>query len=153
MARYKIKNPESRSNFKIIDTTLSKQLCTAYYINDAKTIEEAASKLSSAKVESRKIILTETSLVLGQQDPLAVAYAFTTKEGATSAPIKGDLGVYMIKVNSRATTSAAEDLSAQRNEINAKHRNNVEQGYLMALYRAADVNDWRMKRKISNVTN
>lgn len=122
-------------------------------INDAKTIEEAASKLSSAKVESRKIILTETSLVLGQQDPLAVAYAFTTKEGATSAPIKGDLGVYMIKVNSRATTSAAEDLSAQRNEINAKHRNNVEQGYLMALYRAADVKDWRMKRKISNVTN
>ena len=122
-------------------------------IKDAKTLEEAASKLPNVKVESRKIILTETSLVLGQQDPMAVAYAFTTLEGSTSAPIKGDLGIYMITVNSRTSTTASEDLTAQRNEINAKHRNNIEQGYLMALYRAADVKDWRMKRKISNVNN
>lgn len=119
-------------------------------IKNAKTLEDAASKLPNVTVQSRKVTLSETSLALGQQDPMAVAYAFTTKEGATSAPIKGDLGIYMIRVNSRATIAAAEDLTTQRDDITAKHRNNVEQGYLMALYRAADVKDWRMKRKISN---
>jgi parvulin-like peptidyl-prolyl isomerase len=119
-------------------------------IKNAKSIDDAVANLPGATIQTRTVRLSDNYLVAGQNDPKAVAYAFTTVEGATSKPIQGDRGVYMIAVKSKSGSAPAEDVTVQREQITQTHRTNVEQGYLMALYRAADVKDWRIKRKISN---
>ena len=77
-------------------------------------------------------------------EPKVVAAIISTSEGQTSEPIVGNGGVYVVKVNSKATNTSQNQVFAKQAE-NTKARQNVNYLLINALKNEADVKDRRME--------
>jgi hypothetical protein len=82
----------------------------------------------------------------GANEPYVVGYAFTMSPGAESTALKGNVGVYVIKLNSKDDIELIEDFTTYRVDLISKKQsalNTYNSGVYRALKDFASVKDER----------
>lgn len=88
-----------------------------------------------------------TSATLGRE-PKVQAAVFKLSNGQVSAPVGGEAGVYVVRLDT-VTDAPATDAAALKNQESTNYRNRADFGVLNALKEAADLKDLRnANRKI-----
>lgn len=116
-------------------------------LKDVKSIE-AASGMKGAAVDSLKGISFAAApfiMSAGAQEPVIGAAAAKTALGAVSAPVKGNAGVYLVKVLANTKSSQKFDAKAEKSAVTNNAARNVMGNIINTLYLKADVKDNRYK--------
>ena len=116
-------------------------------MKDVKSIE-AASGMKGAAVDSLKGISFAAApfiMSAGAQEPVIGAAAVKTALGAVSAPVKGNAGVYLVKVLANTKSSQKFDAKAEKSAVTNNAARNVMGNIINTLYLKADVKDNRYK--------
>lgn len=120
---------------------------------DAATIDDAATNLN-AMSQKAEIALSMENLPAnaGDKENAIIGKIFTLEEGKLSSAMRGNNGVYIVLVEAKTAPAPADELELSRleGEITGYYRTEVESRIVLALMRAADVKDWRMKRTLIN---
>jgi len=98
-----------------------------YIMNQLKGVEtlEAAAKLFDTEImTAENITLASSYLGAAGQEPAAIGAALTLENNSTSAPIKGNMGVYIVRIGEKQT--ANEEFNAEQ-EI--QQLNNIRTSY------------------------
>ena len=116
-------------------------------LKDVKSIE-AVSGMKGAAVDSLKGISFAAApfiMSAGAQEPVIGAAAAKTALGAVSAPVKGNAGVYLVKVLANTKSSQKFDAKAEKSAVTNNAARNVMGNIINTLYLKADVKDNRYK--------
>ncbi len=116
-------------------------------LKDVKSIEAAAG-MKGAVIDSLKSISFQTApfiMSAGAQEPIIGAAAAKTSLGALSAPVKGNAGVYLVKVLGNTKGSQKFDAKAEKSAVAGNAMRNVMGSVINTLYLKADVKDNRYK--------
>ncbi|MBP5307409.1 MAG: SurA N-terminal domain-containing protein [Paludibacteraceae bacterium] len=111
-------------------------------------INALAAKLGVQAVQAQNIKFSDHVFgTAGYESAVIGATAFT-EVGKTSAPVKGENGVYVVRVDKKYGTSDTFDEKTEGNQLLIRYRsaiggNDMYNGAIGALYRAADVKDNR----------
>lgn len=120
---------------------------------DAATIDDAAAKLN-AMAQKAELSLSMENLPAsaGDKENAIIGRIFSLEEGKLSSAMRGNNGVYVVLVEAKTAPAPADELELSRleGEITGYYRTEVESRIVLALMRAADVKDWRMKRTLIN---
>ncbi|MDQ3192953.1 MAG: SurA N-terminal domain-containing protein [Bacteroidota bacterium] len=109
----------------------------------AKTIEELASKVNSKAETVDNINFSSFSIPGIGREPKIVGTAFGASKDKLSAPVKGETGVFVIKVASVNEPAAITNYSEQKNRLTSNLTNRVAYEVFEALKDKADVTDNR----------
>ena len=77
------------------------------------------------------------------REPLVVGKVFALTEGETSKLIKGETGVFMVKLTKKEDATALPNFSTFANTLAGQNRNTVNTGVFNALKEGADIEDNR----------
>ena len=110
---------------------------------NGKSMTDAAG-MTGATMGTIDAVRTGSSFVgeIGYE-PKVMAAILATDQGATSAPIVGESGVYIIKVNSKSAPATGNAAFAKQSE-NVKARQNTNFNLFEAMRKGAKVKDKRM---------
>lgn len=113
-------------------------------LGDVKSIAQVE-KMENAVVDSVKHVSFSAPAyisALRSSEPMVSAYVATAAKGQVSAPIKGNAGVYVMKVYS--TDKLAEKFDAEKEQLNQKTMNvRLASRFLNDLYMKSDITDNR----------
>ena len=112
---------------------------------DVKTVEAVKQKYKDAQVDT----LANVTFAYNQlREPMISAAAAKTQVGATSAPVAGNMGVYMLKVLKENKANTKFDKEAEKQTRQQLGQQNFQQAYqtvLSALAEKADLKDSRYR--------
>ncbi|HQG57124.1 MAG TPA: peptidylprolyl isomerase, partial [Bacteroidales bacterium] len=91
------------------------------HIKSGKTLEDIAALLGTQVMEARQINFNSYTVPGAGVEPALVAAATVSKEGTVSGPVKGNNGIYLLKVNNITRTSD-EDLKLLRDRLSLTYR-------------------------------
>jgi len=111
----------------------------------ATTIDEIATNQGQSPRTAAAITLKNTTLAGAGVEPKVVGAAFGLSEGATSEPIDGEKGVYVIQVTKVNEATKLDNYAAIMNRLNTERRGAVQTKVYQALEKAADIEDNRAK--------
>jgi len=142
---------------KDLRAELIKQEKIAYLnakVSSAKSLEEVAQiweadSVSTLGVETSTLIFSDDSFSGKANDPVAVAKAFTLAQSQVST-FEGEEGAYAVIVNSTTIAPVPADLTAAKSKATLEFQNANGSAAFYALYRAANVKDWRVKSKLQS---
>lgn len=111
-------------------------------------INALASKLGIQTSQAQNVKFTDHVFGTSGYEPAVIGATAFTEAGKTSAPIKGENGIYVVKVDKKYGTGETFDEKTEGNQLLIRYRsaissNDIFNGALGALYRAADVKDNR----------
>jgi peptidyl-prolyl cis-trans isomerase D len=113
------------------------------------TIEQLQNKKVEGTVVNTANDITFTSTAIGDigYDPEAVGHAFGLKEGKTSEVMRGEAGVYVLKVlkYTPATLDPKADLSAYKQQITSRTAGRAQYYIGEALKEVGKVKDQRVR--------
>ena len=113
-----------------------------------KTLDELTADLGLTSKTATNLSEKRPSLPGGAGEGYIVGYALTLKEGDVSPPLKGNRGVYVVQVTSKAEVEPREDYASYRDELLLNKQNGVKT-YTTGVYRAlkdfANVKDERSR--------
>lgn len=139
------------SSVKDYITELVKKDKKADYIinnlNGANTIEQFASKFDATVDTIKHVSFASPTFVsaTSANETLIGAATANTKVGEVSAPIKGNMGVYMAKVLSNSKTSDEFNSSDEQKSLSSQYFQIAINGLLRDLRNNAEVKDLRYK--------
>ena len=81
----------------------------------------------------------------GYNEPEVIGRVFGMKPGSTSAPLKGDMGVYVVNLATLAPAPQLTDAGTEKKQLVDRKRNSAEGQLFNALRNASDVKDERYK--------
>ena len=111
--------------------------------NAVNTLEDFATN-HGVTVSSATAVTRKTPTIPGAgREPLVVGKAFALAEGNTSALIKGETGVFMIKVTKKEDAATLNNFSTFENTLTTQNRNAVNSKVYEALKSRADIEDNR----------
>ncbi|MBK6478941.1 MAG: peptidylprolyl isomerase [Saprospiraceae bacterium] len=104
----------------------------------------ALSTKYNTKVDTASSVNFSTSFLpqMGNE-PKVIATAFGTEKNATSKPITGNGGVYVVKTVQRVPSIGESDLSFFKEQANAVSKNNVQSFFMESLKKNANIKDNR----------
>jgi peptidyl-prolyl cis-trans isomerase D len=107
------------------------------------TLEAAAAKAGVA-VQQATAMTTQSPVLPGAgREPFVVGYAFSLEGGATSAPLKGNSGVFLVQVNQKRSPEALADYKVLARSQNAGQINLAPYRAYSARVNAAKIEDNR----------
>ena len=114
------------------------------HIKSGKTLEDIAALLGTQVMEARQINFNSYTVPGAGVEPALVAAATVSKEGTVSGPVKGNNGIYLLKVNNITRTSD-EDLKLLRDRLSLTYRMRGTYEAYDALKKSAVIVDKRYK--------
>ncbi|HRT48522.1 MAG TPA: peptidylprolyl isomerase, partial [Bacteroidales bacterium] len=114
------------------------------HIKSGKSLEDIAALLGTQVMEARQINFNSYTVPGAGVEPALVAAATVSKEGIVSGPVKGNNGVYLLKVNNITKTSD-EDLKLLRDRLSLTYRMRGTYEAYDALKKSAVIVDKRYK--------
>ena len=81
----------------------------------------------------------------GYNEPEVIGRVFGMKPGSTSAPLKGDMGVYVVNLATLTPAPQMTDAETEKKQLVDRKRNSAEGQLFNALRNASDVKDERYK--------
>lgn len=113
-------------------------------IGKERNLEKIARK-GSTVVNMAEVTFANPSIQSGGFEPEIVGSLFSgLKDGATTLPLVGDAGVYVIRLNKTIKAPAATNYEAERKQMTAQLRGSVSQDAMGALRKKAEVYDNRV---------
>lgn len=112
---------------------------TATNVNDIAKNQGVSPRTASA------VTLKNTTLSGAGVEPTVVGTAFGLAEGATSKPIDGEKGVYIVEVTKINDATKLDNYSAIVNRLNTALKNTVQNKVFKALENDAEIEDNRAK--------
>ncbi|SDG99510.1 peptidylprolyl isomerase [Winogradskyella thalassocola] len=109
------------------------------------TVAEIAKNQGQSPRTAAALTIKNTTLSGAGVEPKVVGAAFGLAEGATSKPIDGEKGVYVVEVTKVNEPTKLDNYGAIVNRLNAERRNSVQTKVFTALEKAADIQDNRAK--------
>ena len=111
----------------------------------ATTLADVAKNQGQTVRTAAAVTIKNTTLSGAGVEPKVVGAAFGLAEGATSKPIDGEKGVYVVQVTKINDATKLDNYGAIVNRLNAERRNTVQTKVFTALEKAADIDDNRAK--------
>ncbi|MBO3115727.1 SurA N-terminal domain-containing protein [Winogradskyella sp. DF17] len=111
----------------------------------ATSVDEIAKNQGQSSRTAAAITMNNTTLSGAGVEPKVVGAAFGLSQGATSQPIDGEKGVYVIEVTKINEATELDNYTAIMNRLNSERRNQVQGKVYQALEKAADIEDNRAK--------
>lgn len=112
-------------------------------LKDAKTLEEAAAVLGEEIQSAEGINFSSYAFGAAGVEPALVGAALALEQGATSAPVKGMQGVYVVRVNEKTISDAEYDEAATIQQLNMRTSYMLQRMVINELMENADVTDNR----------
>ncbi len=114
----------------------------------ANTDVNAVASANAGEVKKAENVSIVASNITGMgNEPDVQAAIFGLEAGATSAPIAGERGVYVVKVDSYLPQGVPGDIEGDKKTLATPLRTAATAGVLNALVKAADVSDDRFKNR------
>ena len=107
------------------------------------TLEAAAAKAGVAVQQATAMTAQSPVLPGAGREPFVVGYAFSLEGGATSAPLKGNSGVFLVQVNQKRSPEALADYKVLARSQNAGQINLAPYRAYSARVNAAKIEDNR----------
>ena len=111
----------------------------------ATTVADIAKNQGQSPRSAAAVTLKNTTLSGAGVEPKVVGAAFGLAQGATSKPIDGEKGVYVVEVTKVNEATKLDNYTAIMNRLNTERRNAVQSKVFTALEKAADIEDNRAK--------
>jgi peptidyl-prolyl cis-trans isomerase D len=109
----------------------------------AATLEELA-EASDSEIKTASAMTQENTTLAGVgQEPYVIGVAFSLEAGETSSLVKGNEGVYLVRVNSKEVAPELPSYVAYANSLQEAEKANLEEAILEALKSVADITDNR----------
>jgi peptidyl-prolyl cis-trans isomerase D len=111
----------------------------------AASVDDIAKNQAVTPRSASAVTMKNTTLSGAGVEPKVIGTAFGLAEGATSGPIDGEKGVYVVEVTKVNDATKLDNYAAIMNRLNAARRNTVQGKVYQALEKAADIDDNRAK--------
>ncbi|KAB7528217.1 peptidylprolyl isomerase [Flagellimonas olearia] len=111
--------------------------------NQGKAMDAIASNNNVSLSSATSVTLKAPTLAGAGREPLVVGTAFALNQDQTSGLIKGESGVYMVKVTKKEDAPAMENFSTYANSLRTSAANRVNTGVYNALKDKAEIEDNR----------
>lgn len=111
----------------------------------ATTVADIAKNQSVSPRSAAAITLKNTTLSGAGVEPKVVGAAFGLAEGATSKPIDGEKGVYVVEVTKITEATKLENYAPIANRLNNERRAAAQTAVFKALEKSAEIEDNRAK--------
>jgi peptidyl-prolyl cis-trans isomerase D len=111
----------------------------------ATTLTDISKNQGQSVRTASAVTMNNTTLSGAGVEPKVVGAAFGLAEGATSKPIDGTKGVYVIEVTKVNEATPLENYTSVMNRLNATRKNTVQGKVYQALQEAAEIEDNRAK--------
>jgi peptidyl-prolyl cis-trans isomerase D len=107
------------------------------------SLEELA-EASDSEIKTASAMTQENTTLAGVgQEPYVIGVAFSLEAGETSSLIKGNEGVYLVRMNSKEVAPELPSYVAYANSLQEAEKANLEDAILEALKSVADIVDNR----------
>jgi len=107
------------------------------------TLQEKANALNLNVQSIDNIRFNSNNLQGFGAEPAIVGSVFANETGSLSNPIKGNVGVFLVEVNSKEPPVMPDNITAQKNQLINAFRNRVPNEAFRALRESADIEDNR----------
>ena len=111
----------------------------------ATSVDEIAKNNGQSPRTAAAVTIKNTTLSGAGVEPKVIGAAFGLEQGATSKPIDGEKGVYVIEVTKVNEATKLDNYTAIMNRLNSERKNAVQNKVYKALEKAADIEDNRAK--------
>lgn len=111
----------------------------------ATSVDDIAKNNGQSPRTAAALTIKNTTLSGAGVEPKVVGAAFGLAQGATSKPIDGEKGVYVIEVTKVNEATKLDNYAAIINRLNSQRKNIVQGKVYQALEKAADIEDNRAK--------
>ncbi|WP_179004844.1 peptidylprolyl isomerase [Winogradskyella forsetii] len=111
----------------------------------ATTVADIAKNQGQSARSAAAVTINNTTLSGAGVEPKVVGAAFGLEEGATSKPIDGEKGVYVVEVTKINEATELDNYTSIMNRLNSERRNTIQSKVLTALEDAAEIEDNRAK--------
>lgn len=109
----------------------------------SKTVENAAQNLNVAVMDA-EVIFANPQLQGSGYEPEVVGSIFAgLKDGSTTIPLKGEQGVYLIRLNKTQKAPATANYDLEKQQMLTAARGNMQNMIRQALYEKSDIKDTR----------
>lgn len=108
-------------------------------------LEQIAQNVESTVLTGDIKFSSNTIVGGGGNEPKVVGMACALEAGQKTAPIEGEVGIYVVEIVSVNTAPETSDLSAQKKSLTQKRRGMVDAGVFNALQEKAEVEDNRRR--------
>ena len=112
-------------------------------IGNTTDIYALATKYNVKVDTATRVNFTTSFLQQMGNEPKVIAAAFGTEQNATSKPIVGNGGVYVVKTTGRAPSIGEPDIAFFREQVSSVSRNNVTSFLMESLKKSAKIKDNR----------
>ncbi|MBI4945091.1 MAG: peptidylprolyl isomerase [Bacteroidetes bacterium] len=112
---------------------------------NAKTIEDYASKLNLRVMPGEGATFTSYSIPSIGREMNLYGSLFTMKQGQLSKPVKGETGVYVIKVEKITAAPATTDYTAAKTQAKSNYSYRADMEVIDAIKKKAKIKDNRAK--------
>lgn len=132
---------EARMRLEVIKEKKAKRFINQM-LNE-KSLEALAKKVNST-VMSGEVIFANPQLQGGGYEPSVVGSLFAgLKDGQVTVPLKGEQGVYVIRLNKTIKATVTGNYEAEKQQLTAAAKTSLQNGVKQALLKKADVKDNR----------
>ena len=112
---------------------------------EGKSFEQAAEALQVDVQQAENVNMSAYRFGNAGSEPYIIGAASILQEGATSHPLKGNLGVYVLKADSVSTTAANYDETSEIMQLNMRRAYSLSYMTMQMLEEGAKVEDNRAK--------
>ena len=113
---------------------------------DGKTdLNSLATETKGSVQNAQDMPFNSFSIPGGYNEPEVIGRVFGMKPSSTSAPLKGDMGVYVVNLATLTPAPQMTDAETEKKQLVDRKRNSAEGQLFNALRNAADVKDERYK--------
>ncbi|MCB9194897.1 MAG: peptidylprolyl isomerase [Flavobacteriales bacterium] len=122
-----------------------------YIVNkakDAKSLDDAEKIFGGSGIMDANLTLSGDGFNGFGADPIAVAKTFLVANTNEFNVVEGNQGVYFVVIKERKITPVSADKSDAIASLTAMRQSYMEGALTLALFKSADVRDWRMKTKV-----
>lgn len=111
--------------------------------NKGKSLEELASTNNVTVSNASALTMKSPTIPGAGREPFVVGSAFTLEEGGSSDLLKGETGVFMVKVTKKTPAATIDNFSTYANTLSTSNANRVNSAVYNALKDGAEIEDKR----------
>ena len=111
--------------------------------NKGKSLEELASANNVTVSTASALTIKSPTIPGAGREPFVVGSAFTLEEGGASNLLKGESGVFMVKVTKKTPAATIDNFSTYAKTLSTSNANRVTSDVYNALKDGADIEDKR----------
>lgn len=112
-------------------------------LKDAKTLEEAAGVMHSEVLVANDVTFSSYRFGSAGVEPAVVGTAVALEQGATSSPVKGNSGVYVLRSVNKTTTDGNYDEAQEIQQLNTRYSYSLPYQLVNLVEKKADIEDNR----------